>query len=396
MNALSHFQQAPWLKFISVWLALSNTLLSCQVATSLCSPPQKVASTARQQAVVLPGGTLQRQGQQFFPFGVYHVSWKVSAQQLQNHVQEITKAGLNTIHASMLESSSYGLVATEASRTDSVLLTEHHLSWSQAVQPLKTQPGLLGWNLADDVDNGQRSPVQVGQLHQQVKALDPQRLTYISGYSDKLKNFQNCSDIIALQVYPFQQGQVDEFAQVYPKLQALREAIPANRRQSIWANLQAFSWKIAKPGSYLNARAPSAKELRNMTYQALLAGVNGILYYAYYDETAYLPSNKPLWGMVKKLNQEIKTLTPAPVSGGFQSLPIPATSAKVGWWQSQDKGFLVVLSLTSRRSQTVSFPLPTPIQSIKPLFSTPPPPVPAASLTVALKPAEVYVYEVTF
>jgi hypothetical protein len=296
----------------------------------------------------------------------------------------------------MIESTSYRLVATEASRTDSVLLTEHHLSWSQAVQPLKTQPGLLGWNLADDVDNGQRSPGQVGQLHHRVKALDPQRLTYISGYSDKLKNFQNCSDIIALQVYPFQQGQVDEFAQVYPKLLALREAIPNSSRQSIWANLQAFSWKIAKPGSYLNARSPSAKELRNMTYQALLAGVNGILYYAYYDETAYLPNNKSLWGMVKKLNQEIRTLTPAPVSGGFQSLPIPATSAKVGWWQSQDKGFLVVLSLTSRRSQTVSFPWPMPIQRIKPLFGTPPPAAPAASFTVTLKPVDVYVYEVIF
>lgn len=133
-----------------------------------------------------------------------------------------------------------------------------------------------------------------------------------------------------------------------------------------------------------------------MTYQAMLAGVNGILYYSYYDETAYLPNNKPLWGMLKKLNQEIKTLNPALVSGGFQSLPLSTTSAKVGWWQSQNKGFLIIFSLTSRRSQTVTFPWNLPIQTIQPLFGTPPPPAPTTSFTVTLKPAEVRVYEVTF
>jgi hypothetical protein len=359
----------------------------------VCSPVQ--AANTR-QAKVLSGGTLQSQGKAFLPFGVYHVSWNVSPSKVVQHLQEIAGIGLNTVHASITDASTYPSVLQKADQSGITVLSEHRLDWQTVLGRFRNQPAVMGWNLADDVDNGQRSPQDILNLHRRVKTLDPNRLTYISGYSDQLQRFQGCSDIIALQVYPLQQGTPDEFAEVYPRLVALRRAIPIKNRQAVFANLQAFSWKIAKPGYYTNSRAPNALELRNMTYQAFLAAVNGILYYTYYDETWHLSQNKSLWPMMKTLAQETKTLTPYLTSRQPRTLSLATPLVKAGLWRSQQTGLLIALSLTSQRPQRVTVPLGAKIQSLTPLFGTPLPQATASSLALQLNPLDVQVFQINF
>ena len=47
-----------------------------------------------------------------------------------------------------------------------------------------------------------------------------------------------------------------------------------------------------------------------MTYQAIIEGANGLIWYAYDDIQFKVLDHPELWAMLKQLTSEIKTLTP--------------------------------------------------------------------------------------
>jgi ligand-binding sensor domain-containing protein len=55
---------------------------------------------------------------------------------------------------------------------------------------------------------------------------------------------------------------------------------------------------------------PTPAQERSMTYQALIEGANGLVWYAYDDVQFKVLDHSELWGMMKQLTREIKILTP--------------------------------------------------------------------------------------
>jgi hypothetical protein len=60
-------------------------------------------------------------------------------------------------------------------------------------------------------------------------------------------------------------------------------------------------------------RAPTYEETRCMTYLALAHGANGLIYYCYYDMRV-LPQYATMWGWMKKIGAEVKSLSPVLLS----------------------------------------------------------------------------------
>ncbi|NJL66273.1 MAG: hypothetical protein HC894_04575 [Microcoleus sp. SM1_3_4] len=185
-----------------VLLSFVVVLLVIIVATlpsnkSSCLSQEVISNQPLTNSVKIVNGITIVNGKPFFPFGFYHVSWKSTAQDLMEDMREIAAAGFNTIHASATEVKSYDLFLNEAARLGIYVFSEQGIGLLNMIDSFKKKPAVLGWSIADDVDNGKLLPEEVLKMHQQAKLADPNHITYISGYSNKIKRFGNCADAIA-------------------------------------------------------------------------------------------------------------------------------------------------------------------------------------------------------
>jgi hypothetical protein len=167
-----------------------------------------------------------------------------------------------------------GSFVDEAARLGVFILVKFNDDAISVINTYKDKPAILGWNVADDVDNGKKTADQILQLHKKVKLADPRHITYISGsYPSKIGQLINTADLFGMQSYPVDYEPLSSTH--YTISSAVNAAALYNR--PVIANLQTFVWQ--------GRRSPTFKELRNMTYQALIGDVKGIIYYSYYDPT---------------------------------------------------------------------------------------------------------------
>ena len=232
----------------------------------------------------------------------------------------------------------------------------------------------MGWSIVDDVDNGVLTPQEVLELYQQAKLADPNHITYISGYTDKIGEFGNYADVVAMQSYPIGSKDEDinvddEISLIYDQISIARNAV--SPKKAIYANLQVFDWGIQKPENPKfkeGTRTPTFEEVRNMTYQSILAGAKGIIYYTYHDEVWHLPSVKPeLWKKMKSLVPEIKTLSPFLLEGELKIIDTGVEKVIAGTWTYENQSLIIAVNRSQKR-QEVSVTIPGNFSQIKPQF----------------------------
>jgi hypothetical protein len=375
-------------------LAIDNLVINriaCRVATSIflgalawiSSPLALVNCAAQVQGVKTQGvkiradGVLLKAGQPFFPVGFYHVSWHNTPTEQLQHLREIAAAGFNVVHASAIDLQSYETFLQEANRLGVSVISEHHVDPVSFVQRFKAEPAILAWNLADDVDNGRWSPDRVLTLHQQIQSTDPNHPTYISGYSKDLQQFVQCANVIGRQSYPIRQHTTAELSSTFSDMAEISSAFAGRPQHMLFANLQVFPWSAA-PGQ--KGDVPTVPEVRNMTYQALLGGAKGILYYTYSDEAWYLPEHPELWNGLKTIGRELKSLSPWFLEGRYQPLKLTQQDLKAGVWVMQQRALLVAINTSQQQNLTEQVQNTwTSGQSIRPL---------ADSLSVQFQPGK--------
>ncbi|MGB8698002.1 MAG: hypothetical protein WCD18_01175 [Thermosynechococcaceae cyanobacterium] len=352
----------------SVWI-VSPILTLTACATQADDPPQpKTASVQKRAVTIRADGALQKNGHPFFPVGFYHVSWKVSPTKQIKHLEEIAAAGFNLIHASATDFKSYATFLHRAKSLGVSVITEHHFDPITFTKYFKNEPAILAWNIADDVDGGRWTPAQVFQLHHQLRNVDPNHPTYISGYSTRLQTFVQYANVIGRQSYPIRFHTGAELARTLPEIAEISSALPDRPPRALLANLQLFAWS-AVPGQ--QGTAPDALEVRNMTYQALLGGAKGLLYYTYYDSAWYLPDRPKLWDGLKSLNRQIKGLSPWLLNGRFQRLKFADERLKGGIWSLNGRHLTVILNTSQHQGLPAKFLTPFPkAKTIKSLFQT--------------------------
>lgn len=329
----------------------------------------------------------------FFPFGFYHVSWQSTLEERLNALRTIAASGFNTIHASIKGSEDfieYGKFLDEADRLGVRVISEFNREdKTPAVERFKDKPAVLGWSIADDAGiEGNLSCDRILSLHNRIKEIAPQHLTYISvALVKEYKNFNRCSDLIGAQDYPVpkETTNVQLYEPAYVMEHATREAAKYNR--TVYANLQAFAWE--------GSRAPSFKEVRNMTYQAFVKGVKGVLYYSFHDPTWDLPNNTRLWNGMKTLTPEVKQLAPIFLNGELTKIATGSDDLYAGVWKYQDRGIAIVINTSYTNTENVSIQLPfQKIISSSPTFAKRPAGMSVQSkiLSGTIKPLDVHVY----
>jgi hypothetical protein len=331
-----------------------------------CPGDVPVVANTNPRVEVRADGTMMVNGKSFFPFGFYHVSLGSAAGKEINTLRTIAAVGFNTFHTSVENSlADYEEILDEAEKLGVYILSFNHSKFDtlKIVNNFKNKAAILGWSIADDVDSGEFTPEQVLHLHCEVKTADPNHITYISGYHDKqISKFIKTADAIGVQAYPIGHQPKRPLSWVNHMISLVYRLVPKNRL--IIANPQSFRWYHEK------AILPTFEEIRNMTYQALLAGAKGIIYYTYQDEAWNLMEHPELWKQIQSLVPEINEIKSLILDGNLTNLSTDSENLFAGIWVERKEAIVAVLNTSYDNHFEVSIPLP--LQSVgeaRPIFN---------------------------
>jgi hypothetical protein len=335
-------------------------LIVCLGATALAAAPTRRPAIDNITTRDSDGAILINR-EPFFPIGLYHVSHDpaLDSQRLAD-LEIIARAGFNVI-ATPLMLRNAGPFLERADRLGVRVLVENNdrEGLLAMVRGLRGRSGLLGWQIADDADSGRHTPEQLRDRYATVKAIDGGRLAYISGgFVKRLPPFVTGADVVGMQTYPVPGESLTSTTNVLTA--AMAAAAPHHR--AIIANCQTFAWE--------KKRVPTPAEARNMTYQALCAGVKGVIFYTFYDRLNYLPDHKELWRECTALVGELKTLAPVLLDAERHTLKAKQTvEVKAACWRKRGEVYLIVCNTSSSRVHRVTIPLPVSLGSeVRPLF----------------------------
>ena len=287
-------------------------------------------------------GKVTLNGSPVFPRGFYYVSFypERKAQRLAD-LQKIADAGFNTLHTP-LDSSDGALMDKAAALGVSVGMGFNDANGPDYLLRLfANHPALSMIGTFDDVDalNGttpRYDPAVVKQQSSAWKALAPKAITYASGgASTRILNYIGATDVMGRQIYPVP---FEPLSNVVVLLDQVIENFRAAGEPLI-ANVQTFE---APP-----YRGPTGAEARNMTYQALVAGVGGIIYYTYYDQVNDMNTKPELWGELVKVGGELNVLEPYLVLGTRQRLTTNSSDTFAAKWKLGSQVVVAVVNTSS-------------------------------------------------
>jgi hypothetical protein len=301
-----------------------------------------------QSAWTVHNAMVHRDGEAIFPLGMYYVShYSNQKQQRLQDVVKIGAAGFNMIHTPVdrYDEEFMDLCADSGVH----VAIEFNDSASYLLDKFGEHPALALLGTFDDVDamdDGQLryTPQEVLTESAALKALAPNTLTYISaGYPTRAPNFVDTSDSMGFQVYPVP---AEPLSAVTAGYFGPMEPVMAGHNQAFIANLQSFGWY----GTY---RMPTNREVRNMTYQALLTGVKGVFYYTYFDAAMDMNDHPDLWVELGNIVLEIKDLEAVLLHGDRQSLSTGDSQVYAAQWQHSGKLIVAVVNARSVSRQVL-------------------------------------------
>jgi hypothetical protein len=382
------------IKFLQQFQSISSTVIISFALILGFAQPMCVSENLKLNKVIK---VLTPTKKPFFPLGFYHVSHRLTSQQRMLALRDIAAAGFNVIHASCTNLDDYSKFLDEANRLGIYVITEFdRTNYRLIVKSFKDKPAVLAWNIADDAGDHE-TKAQILELHRNIKKIDPNHYTYtsISGWSKKWSEFSNTGDLIGGQSYPIgytfgnqPQGLPNVPIEVNHTFNLARAAARKQNRPFI-ANVQAFKWD--------NQRSPTANEVYNMTYQSLLAGVKGVLFFAYDDGAKNQIRDNPLvWNRLKSLVPEIKQLSPILIGGTLTKLETNNEELLASQWKYQNHFYVIAVNTSQTKKIAASIKMPIENGSVKTLFPGRPSGMKLSSrdLSGSINPEDVHIYQI--
>jgi hypothetical protein len=306
--------------------------MSAQAATDVCTINTTPCSSATSRSIIADG-------QPFVPLGVWydHAGAKEPArsENLLRAIDDIASRGLNLIVVYWLPEGEAGAKIMTYARSKGVRVMPY-LEWREdfkvAAQVWKANPGLFGWFVQDDSNspstrrcdqpdktsvwqsNGtkNRSAVRAGGDTRHVTMISPQARSSVAAIertSTGVLAYQNCAELLATQSYPWTGDSNpwgEKISDVFYHGKASRKL--ANKyNQGYLRAVQA--WRDESLASDPSAILSPAL-LRNMAWQGIASGAQGLIWYVYQDETWRLPEHPQLLEAIKSFAAELKPYTP--------------------------------------------------------------------------------------
>ncbi|MBD6616774.1 hypothetical protein FNW02_13280 [Komarekiella sp. 'clone 1'] len=335
----------------------------------------------------------------FFPFGLYYVDYNVpkniKAKLKIKALNDMAHAGFNIIHTSNSEKLDDDRIMLDQAKKLGVHVIIEGPAEIEVMNAFKTKSALLGWNIADDANSRYKRDTVLNR-HNQVKKINPNYLTYISMFSLKpevIMRFLHTSDLIGFQSYPISDRPLDS---TFDDMKFLVNISKKYNAAPAIANLQTFKWN--EPDSIGNPqRKPRFSEIRNMTYQALLGGVKGIIYFSYLYENWYLPEHQELWKGLKSLVPEINVISPILLNGSLNNIDAGLKNILAGIWINQNQTLAVIINTSYTNTTEIAIKVPANLKQAKSIFANR-----ASGLAIRgnklsglIKPLDVHVYSLS-
>jgi hypothetical protein len=282
-----------------------------------------------------------KNGKKIFPFGVY------IGEPSAEHLTRIKEAGFNTVLSygyghnknaeTYLDDAEkhglnviYSLKDFYEGRSQAVKVTEPRAVALDYIERLKHKPALLSWYTADELLPDWLPKIDV--MYNDIKKHDPHhpafQVHYFEGARMMEKYFYS-TDIMAADPYPVGRQDLS-----LTKIRTDAAVKGMHGVRGVWSVPQLMDWAV-----YQKDRAPkppNADEMRNQSYQSLISGAKGLLYYTYYDlfqvkfprkrELDYTNFNER-WKDVLVMSKEIEALTPVILEGKDYFLKVDDKSA---------------------------------------------------------------------
>ncbi len=301
-------------------------------------------------------------GEPFFPFGFYHVSQAFDAAHRSQMARDIAATGFNCCHARIMTLDGYAPFLDECASLGVYVVTEFSAPMFETVERYRDHPAVLAWNPGDEPTIHGVSPGTMFDRYDRFKQLDPDHLVYtVICNPGEYGRYAAGTDVLAPDPYPVPRAPVST---VYQRLkQARLEAEEVDT--TLWGVLQCFGGY----GSW--ARPPTARELRAMTYLALLAGVRGIIYYTYGDGQWVVTDHPEQWEAARALVPEIELLAPAVLDGEFCLLRGGEGDVYAGLFDYEDARYVIIVNGAEEER---GFDVPVPGAHTELLFGESPPP----------------------
>jgi hypothetical protein len=230
----------------------------------------------------------------------------------------------------------------------------------QIVARFKDHPGLGAWKGDDEPEWGKRPIAPLVRAREIIRQEDPHHPLVIihapRGTVDSLRRYNVTGDILGLDIYPigYPPGANSllpnkHISMVGDYTRMMQEV--AHGQQPVWMVLQ-ISWSgVIKPGKTL--RFPTFPEERFMTYQAIINGARGLVYFGGSLPASLSDSDKPLgwnWTFWKRVLRPVveeigahSPLYPA-LTAADSSLPIACRAEGIEFRVREVNGELFVLA----------------------------------------------------
>jgi hypothetical protein len=238
----------------------------------------------------------------------------------------------------------YGLHCMPYLREDACLISEaREAQLRKILNRFKDHPGLGAWK-GDDEPEWAKTPLPpLTRAYQVIKEVDPNHPVVLihapRGTVESLRKYNVAGDIVGADIYPISYPPGihslltnRNISLVGDYTQTMMEVAEGN--MPVWMVLQ-ISWSgVLQPGKTL--RFPTFAEERFMTYEAIINGARGLIYFGGNNEKAMCPADRKLgwnWTFWKRVLRPVieeigskSPLYPALVAPN-SILPIKATGA---------------------------------------------------------------------
>lgn len=165
----------------------------------------------------------------------------------------------------------------------------------------KDSPGFFGYYIADEPGTGLIKSLREVTLT--IREYDPDHVTW-PAINNRLylRQYKEMFDVVGIDCYPLQY--YDDLHAIWVMAIQSRERMINNR--AMWNIPQIFDWQVYNNNT--KESPPTEDQLRQMTYQWIVGGANGIIYYDF-TEMHVMDWKNPFekeWEKVKKVATELK------------------------------------------------------------------------------------------
>jgi len=338
-----------------------------------------ISSIGLADSYVSDKGELIVDGEPFFVMGFFADSYSSSYSDKIETIDSLSAGGFNVIKTSAMgekwQRDNHFRIAKERGMKliyDGAQNNEWKDFHLNVMNTCRNKEALLGWYIVDDSHG--IDPDTIKMYHEQAKAIDSTHITTHSmalscwnDYgSDHIRKRIPYCDILQMQSYPVGKEPID---QVYRDMRTTLAAVePYNK--SVLVDLQLFNWQLT---GHDWGRWPTPKEAQLMTWLAIVAGVDGYLYYSYYDRLAEPDqslcfSQPELWKTVKATAAKVNEIKPVLLNHIKFITFNPKANCYYGHWISDEHSTIIIINTHQTDSLSLTIPVVKEHDQIKGLF----------------------------